>query len=70
MGSANVVLASWTGTPTKHVPSVVLATSLVSDVSLNPQPDQGQVFDNVFVRVDSTNDAEPFAIMNIMTKLV
>lgn len=67
---ANVFLASYTRTPTKHVSLVVLASSLVSNVGLNSQPDNGQVFNGVVVWLDSPNNTETLAIMNVLTKLV
>lgn len=49
---------------------MILATSLIGYVRLDPQPDNRQVFDRVLVRTDPTDYTESLAIINIMTKLV
>jgi hypothetical protein len=54
--------------PTEHVPPLVLASALVSNVRLDAQVDKGQVFDVVVFGIDASDNAEPFAGIHIVAE--
>lgn len=55
---------------TKHVALAVLTTCKVGNVALDAQGDQGEILDRVLARLQSTNQREALAIVDVVSNLV
>ena len=49
---------------TEHVALVILAAALISDVSLNSEPDHGEIFDAEVAGVDPADNAKSSTIVD------
>lgn len=55
---------------TEHVTLAVLATTLVRNVGLDAEIDQGQVLHVIRGRVDASDNTEALAMMDLLAELV
>ena len=51
---------------THHVAPLVLPALLVGQVSLDPEMEDGEIFDAVLLRLQSPDDAEALAVVDIV----
>jgi len=54
----------------EHVSTLILATTLLGNIRLNAKVDQSQVPHGVRSRVQTPDDTEPPAIVNVTAKLL
>lgn len=55
---------------TEHVATAILAASLIRDVGLDAQKSKGEILDRELSRVNTTDDRESMALMDIIAERV